>query len=499
MKIIINIIFTIQILVTPVLASKVLFVQNFENNTKDPKYEETGKALANMIISDLVELNTEGVQIVERSRIDSLIGELKLQTSEYFDKRSIQKMGKGLGANLALAGSFVVMAGEMRIDARLIDVATSEIQLAFKAKGPEDTFWELEKDLISNIGKGLAVDIKTIRQDKLTGPSTLGALVKYGDAIGLMDKGDYKAASVQLSDVRKDEPKFKLGESAYKEAMRKLYESKGKRENILSEAESKLLESALQKSKTDNPKVGFAYQWVLMEIYFRQMKKIVGIDPNNFSGSEALSQGWVRQLSGSKHDIPENDMVRFTDNMNLYIQAYLTAITHASKLDQMTLMGIYEAVSSPDQRLIKDLGWKGLGIVQAGQFMLDDLATFLLVETDFTPPPYRIDEKLGALGFELFEKATKEAQVGPNLSLVPRDHPNFEILEKAMKKNLTNNVQFDSIKVRDTGRIMEHHGDILLIHGREADAVAKWQEILDKYPTYENFDKVENKIKKTLE
>jgi|688.fasta_scaffold178884_2 TolB-like protein len=472
MKILIHTCVIIQILVTPLLASKVLFIQNFENNSKDPKYTDTGKALADMIISDLVSLNIEGVQIVERARIDSLIGELKLQESAYFDPTSTQKMGKGLGANLALAGSFVVMGGEMRIDARLIDVTTSEIQLSFKSKGLENDFFELEEDLINNIGKGLAIDIKTIKQDKLSGPATLGALIKYGEAIGLKDKGEYKAASDRLSDLRKDDPNFRLSESAYKEVMKKLYESKEKRDNIMSEGESKLHESALQKSKTDNHKVGFIYQAVLMKIYFRQMKKIAEIDESSSFATNSLDLGWKRKMHGKKTSIRDNQMEIFSKNLKLYVESYAEAINHASKLDTMALMSVNKSLSHSDKILVTDLGWdfNMVSLHLGTAYMLDDLATFLLAETDFIPPPYKINEKYRSLGFELLDQATKEA---------------------ANPKN--------PHRIRDTCRQMTHHGDILLEHKRNADAIAKWQQILDEFPTYEDFKSIEEKIKKALE
>ena len=511
-KLLLQIFLIAQILVTPLMASKVLFVQNFENNTNDDKYKSTGNALADMIASVLVGLKVDGLKVVERAKINKVIDELKFQQSEYFDKTTTQKMGKGLAANFTLAGSFVVIGKEVRIDARLIDVTTAEIQSAFTVKGQEDQFMALAEDLMIKIGKGLALEIKTVNQDNLSGPATLGTLVKYGDIrVDLMDKGDYKTASAQLAELRKADPKFKLSESAYKEAMKKLYESKGKRENILSEAESKLLESALQNSKTDNPKAGLAYQWVLMEMYFRQMKKIVGVDPNLSGGTESLGQGWVREsnskgmkarmtkiavkklpeipenatadednpilamvreleMAGKLPGIPENEMTKFKDYLDLYVQAYVAVITHSSKLDRMALMGVDQAFSPTDEKLIEDLGWEPPGIFPSVAVMNDDLATFLLLETDFTPAPYKIDEKFGSLGLDLLEKATKEAAKPGN-----------------------------PYNVRDASRQMDRHGDILLIHDRGADAIAKWQEILDKYPTYEEFNKIEEKIKKALE
>lgn len=472
MKKIYHILFVSFILMLPASADKVMFIQNFENNTNDEKYRTTGKALADIIISDLVALKVDDLQVVERSRIDALVGELKLQTSEYFDPATIQKMGKGLGANLTLAGSFVVMEGEMRIDARLIDVTTSEIKLTFKAKGREDQFFELGEDLIKNIGEGLSIDTKSVDRDNLTGPSTLGALVEYGDAVELMDKGDYKAAADQLAKVRKENPKFKLSETASKEAMRKLYASKDNRETILSESESKLIKSALEKTTTKNHKVGLAYQWVLMESYFRQMKNIVGINPNESGGSKSLGDfGWVQgNMMGEKAKIPENEITKFTDNLKLYVQAYLAAIDHASKLDQMGLMQVRRSFSKSDENLIKDLGWNCPGIFPGVADMQDDLATLLLLETDFVLAPYKIEEKFTSMGFDLLEKATMEAAKPSNIH-----------------------------RIRDASRQMDRHADILLKHDKGADAIAKWQEILDKYPTYEEFDRIEVKIKNALE
>jgi len=465
-------------LISSLMAEKVIFIQTFENNTKDAKYEAVGKSLADCVITDIVSLKIAGVQVVERERIKNLMGELKLQESEYFDKTTTQKMGKGLGANFTLAGSFTVVGGEMRIDARLTDVSTSEIRLSFKAQGHEGKIFEIEASLVENIGKGLELDIGSVAQTKLAGPKDLSTLVSYANADKLMDKGDYKAATEQLAIVRKADPGFKLGEAAYKEAMKKLYASKEKRGVILSDSEAKLLESARQKSKTDNHKVGCAYQWVLAEIYFRQMKQIAGIKPDE-SGppTAAINQGWIRKMNGQMRQfrgelakIPDKDMNQFAEYLNLYVQSYSAVISNVSKLTGMDRMGVAHALTSTDTGLVKSLGWSCPGIFGDCVTLSEDLATFLLCVTDFTTPPYKLDKKFGPLGFELLEKATKEAASSSN-----------------------------PYCVRDAGGIMDHHGDILSEHGRVADAIAKWQEVLDKYPTYEGFGVIENKIKKALE
>ena len=222
------------------------------------------------------------------------------------------------------------------------------------------------------------------------------------------------------------------------------------------------------------------------------MKKIAGVEPSNHLGTSALGQGWVRAAKGQQAkmiaklpimpgneaiispiaEIPENDMTKFKDYLNLYVQAYISAIAHTSKLDVWAVMGSKCSLSQTDKKMIGDMGWQipHFGLLTSAAIMNDDLATFLLLETDFTPAPYKIDERYGSLGFNLLEKATQEA-------------------DKASNPN----------KIRDASRQMERHGDILLEHGKSADAIAKWQEILDKYPTYEEFNKIEEKIKKAFE
>ena len=46
---------------------------------------------------------------------------------------------------------------------------------------------------------------------------------------------------------------------------------------------------------------------------------------------------------------------------------------------------------------------------------------------------------------------------------------------------------------------MRGDGTILLEHGRVAGGVAKWQEILDTYPTYTRHEYIEGQIIKLLE
>ncbi|MDB4730888.1 CsgG/HfaB family protein [Akkermansiaceae bacterium] len=501
-----------RILITPLLASKVIFIQDFQNNTTDKKYDHIGKSLADMVISDIVALGVDGVEVVERARIKILLSELKLQESEYFDQASTQKMGKGLGANYALAGSFTVINGVMRIDARLINVTTSKIHSSFKTKGDEEAIFDLEADLVKNIGKGLEIDFGDVSRDKLSSPKELDTLVKYADADSLMQKGDYKAATKALNEVRKSEPEFKLGKEAYKEAMRKLYAAKEKRKTTLSAIEDRkevalqtLLDSALQKTaSTKDPKVAAVYYAILTEIYARRLYRMVSPSKshiekgysaelwtlatqrhrgicNDFLHGRRFEFGPGGTLGGRKTceniRVQNEKLDEFKENLSLYVEAYSSfipmfdsTIKGAGAFAASNISHIHQdfsVIDADDRNLLLftqlPMPEWGSGAFRGLDALRKDLIYFLFMGDNWIPAPCKIDKQYKKMGFELLELAAK-----------------------------------NSGRHSRTIKFIEMHGDILLLHGRAEDAIAKWQEILDTYPTYPNFVSIENKIKEAL-
>ncbi len=472
-----------QALVAPLLANKVLFIQNFQNNTKDNKYDHVGASLADMVISDIVALGVDGVEVVERARIKILLSELKLQESEYFDQATTQKMGKGLGANYALAGSFTVINGVMRIDARLINVTTSKIHSSFKTKGDEKAIFDLEAELVKHIGKGLEIDFGEVSRDKLSGPKELDTLVKYADADSLIQKGDYKAATKAFGEVRKSEPEFKLGKEAYKEAMRKLYAAKDKRTSKLynSDKYTKLIDRANEKlASAKNQKTIIAYSAVRAALHYRKCMEILEAAGGN-PKSEAFQPSGGKKIN-PPIKIPENRMNEFKRYLELYISAHhdiIKATDFQSIIKETNIVALILAdhgisalikgnVETKDLALMKDMGMKDYSFCNLSN-RPEDLGMFMLNIYEFAPAPYQIDSRWEKLGFEMLELAT------------------------AVAGRRTN-----KYAVRDSSRLLTKHGDIILKLGRTEDAIAKWQEILDTYPTYEGFKEVENKIKEAL-
>jgi TolB-like protein len=101
----------------------------FENGGSYGKDKEDFDALrrgiAGMVVSELSQ--NPSVRLVEREQIQKLLDEQGLAAAERVDAQTAAKIGKLVGARYMIAGTFIDLYGDFRIDARIIDVETGEI------------------------------------------------------------------------------------------------------------------------------------------------------------------------------------------------------------------------------------------------------------------------------------------------------------------------------------------------------------------------------------
>jgi TolB-like protein len=250
-------------------AAPAVMILYFDNDTGDPAFDPLGKGLADMMVTDLAAL--PGVQIVEREKLEALLGELHLQRTKYFDPTTAQKIGNGIGAEFAVTGSLVSAAPDLRIDVRVIRIRTGEVVKADKVVGKKDAFFALEQQLVDRLASGLtsALDAAGGRKPasmKLEGGvDNVATAIEYGKALDLRDHGDLAAAAQHMESAMKVAPGWKLARSRYLEIMKALYAAKDTRSDALAKADAALLAALdariarnAEKLKKD---AGFAINW----------------------------------------------------------------------------------------------------------------------------------------------------------------------------------------------------------------------------------------------
>ncbi|MCJ7812186.1 CsgG/HfaB family protein, partial [bacterium] len=119
-------------------ADNTLAILDFENNSffNPEEYQPLAKGLSEMMITELNQV--EALQVVERQKLRSLIDELKLSQSGILSEESSVEVGKMLGAQHLVFGSYMVTPDKkIRIDVRIVKVETGLTIKASQVTGKE--------------------------------------------------------------------------------------------------------------------------------------------------------------------------------------------------------------------------------------------------------------------------------------------------------------------------------------------------------------------------
>ncbi|HEY0190673.1 MAG TPA: FlgO family outer membrane protein, partial [Kofleriaceae bacterium] len=154
--------------------------------------------------------------IVERDKLNQVMGELKLSHSKFIDPRTAQQLGKGLAAQLIMTGGYAIAGDTMRIDVRIVEVATGKVLASDKVEGKRDDFFALEKDLVDLLIKTVDVKLSTTERSKLRSNATqsFDAWKKYSAGLDAKDRGDPDEARKQFQAALDADPGYRAAKTA---------------------------------------------------------------------------------------------------------------------------------------------------------------------------------------------------------------------------------------------------------------------------------------------
>lgn len=174
-------------------ANETIAILPFVNNsfTDHDKYEPLGPGLAAMLMTDLVQYAPE-LKVIERQKLAAVLKEVALAQAGVIDMSTGVEAGRILGAANIAFGSFTVLGPQVRLDARIVKVETSEILGAESIMGSSDALLSLEQQLAKKIAESFNADWKG--QAKATANGNLDAGLLYSQGVAEWDKGDISAA-----------------------------------------------------------------------------------------------------------------------------------------------------------------------------------------------------------------------------------------------------------------------------------------------------------------
>ena len=206
-------------------AKKTVAILYFDNYTGSSDYDPLGRGISSMMISDLSVVKE--IQLVERERMQDLINEIDRQQTKYFDSTTSVKAGKMIGAEYVVVGAFAAVQPQVRIDTRVVRVATGEVVKTAQVTGDQDKFFDLEQDLANKLIDGLGVALspeeqqKLVAQQKANRIDALKTMASFSQALAAYDRKDYENALKLMVPVMRASPNSMLVNVAYSEMKRR--------------------------------------------------------------------------------------------------------------------------------------------------------------------------------------------------------------------------------------------------------------------------------------
>jgi TolB-like protein len=152
-------------------------------------FDALQKGIAGMLISELAA--NPAARVVERAEIQKLLEEQNLGATGRVDPQTAAKVGKLVGARYVITGAFIDFYGDFRLDARIVNVETSEIVRVESDRMQRDHLF----DIIRNVAARLMKDTnlpplpKQASDQRMSRQIPTEALTFYSKALLYQDRG----------------------------------------------------------------------------------------------------------------------------------------------------------------------------------------------------------------------------------------------------------------------------------------------------------------------
>jgi TolB-like protein len=439
----------------------VVMVVYFDNLTGKPEHDVMRKGLADMIITDLIAY--DGVTVVERDKLEAVLGELRLQSTRAFDPSTRARMGKLVGARYLISGSMLSVTPELRIDARLTDITTGVDVTAASVRGLPERLFDLEQELVGKLTASINAKLTdAVAARKMKGVD-LETMLAYSRGLDLEDRGKLEEARKQYSEVLKRKPTFSLPRERTEKLLKRMAESQTSRSAALSTDALALARTVDQALAGNFDTLAEAKQLEYLELRVLrgrllgrtlQDHVVPKASPSVVvKGREAAALKLLREIHANL-ELTRQELARFqrkrgtTSSVSLRLPDDLERIAREARLAA-------GSESLDDDRLLRQsVEFVLLGRVDAG-------------EQDYTIAP-----ALGDLDPRIAEAM-------------------FAMLDREAASLLrTNKVGAE----HDVRAILELWADALFRIGKTEEGIAKLQRFLDEYPTSTQFSAVTRKI-----
>lgn len=137
-----------------------------------------GEAIRETVTSDLRAV--PGLRVVERARLDEVLGEQARQARAELDVPRAVAVGRLVGATLIATGAYQRVGDDVRLTARFVSVENGVVVGSAKVDGPARDLLALQDKVTSELARSAGFVVAARRRPRLAG---LRGIELYGDAL----------------------------------------------------------------------------------------------------------------------------------------------------------------------------------------------------------------------------------------------------------------------------------------------------------------------------
>jgi tetratricopeptide (TPR) repeat protein len=334
--------------------------------------------------------------------------------------------------------------------------------------GPRDQFFALQQRLSEKFVTALGESLKPPAPQG--GVGDVSVVLDYARGLDYLDRGDWASAERVLAGVVGQSPEFDLARKRHDEALAQLQAARKRRDELLGEGQRALLERMDTALAGDVTQVapGRIDEW----IGYRELRGQLFLKLANAQ----LADPPTRLTFGKV--VPNDRREAFREAMTTYFQNMI-ALTAEMRAWKGAGHGLPTFLDVPDadENQASTLGLSSPKILR-------------------TP-----DEVAIELAQQVCAGQLPDAFMGSSPTLLELDPVTVPMMLGELDRALADVATFQPRYVeRSTMRLLAAYGDCLLALGRKDEAVRKWQEGLDRFPTAgpSEYGDLERRIRENL-
>ncbi len=180
-------------------------------------FEALRVGLQQILLTELSQ--SSDLRIVERSHLREIMSEQDLGATDRVDAGTAASVGRLVGARYMVLGSFTDWFGDMRLDARIVDVETSEILEAVRARDQRERMYDMVVELAGKVIR--AAELPPLSQEiveqRTSREIPAEAWTLYSHALVQQDFGFHDEAQKLLRRITEEFPALTEAEEALRQ------------------------------------------------------------------------------------------------------------------------------------------------------------------------------------------------------------------------------------------------------------------------------------------